>query len=174
MTWTFFYNDSDGSPAQPDLTQIFVAFQYFPLVNEIERIMLVKAMEPSCQETRGTSAMKSVVEPIVLIAREGALISVVCARLIMAGDTPITAGDFDDPQLEPALRSSAILVVEGKRLSPEPGQAVHALRAMGWNGKLAVILDRLPEAEPPARVRWVAKTGGTPAIMAAIATLRAL
>jgi hypothetical protein len=116
--------------------------------------------------------MEFAAEPIVLVAREGALLSVVCARLIMAGETPITVGDCVDPKLDPALRSKAILVVEAARLSADPVEAVHALRAMGWEGKLAIIVDPVPEGDPPARVRWIARSGGTPAIMSAIAALR--
>jgi hypothetical protein len=116
--------------------------------------------------------MASALEPIVLVAREGALLSVVCARLIMAGETPITASDCVDPKLEPGLRAAAILVVEAAHLSDEPPGAVQQLRAMGWGGKLAIIVDG-PQAEPPAKVRWIPKAGGTAAIMSAITALRA-
>ncbi|MDB5721106.1 MAG: hypothetical protein JWP15_1724 [Alphaproteobacteria bacterium] len=116
--------------------------------------------------------MSAAAEPIVLIDRGGALLSVVSARLAMAGDTPITASDCVDPKLVPALRSTALLVIEARRIAPDPTQAVNSLRAMGWNGKLLIIVDQLPDGEPPAQVRWVSKRGGTSAVMSALANLR--
>ena len=112
-------------------------------------------------------------EPVVLIAREGALLSVVCARLAMAGETPITAVDCADPRLDDGLRKRAMLVVEASRLSVDPEEAVVALRAQGWSGKLAVLVNGVPDGSPPSRVAWVDSRGGTAAIMTAIATLRA-
>lgn len=116
--------------------------------------------------------MEVAAEPVVLIAKEGALLSVVCARLAMAGETPITAARCDDPRLDESLRDKAVLVIEAARLSCNPEEAVAALRAKGWNGKLALIVTRMPDHAPPKGVAWVDCQGGTAAVMAALASLR--
>ena len=116
--------------------------------------------------------MEVAAEPVVLIAREGALLSVVCARLAMAGETPITAADSTDPRLDDGLRERAVLVVEASRLSCNPEEAVATLRSQGWNGKLALLVDRIPDHSPPKSVAWVDCRGGTAAILSALTTLR--
>jgi hypothetical protein len=119
-----------------------------------------------------TLLMEAAAEPVVLIAREGALLSVVCARLAMAGETPITAADCDDPRLDDGLRDKAVLVIEGALLSRSPAEAVDLLRGRGWNGKLALLLSEVPADHPPKRVAWIDGRGGSAAIMSALATLR--
>ena len=91
----------------------------------------------------GTIVMEAGPEPVVLIAREATLLSVLCARLALAGDTPVTAEE-----------------------------AVAMLRAQGWNGKLLLLVDRVPDHEPPGRVAWVDCRGGNAKVLAAINALR--
>jgi hypothetical protein len=112
------------------------------------------------------------VEPIVLIVGEGALLSVVCARLAMAGETPITARDWHDPRLGPELRGKATLVVEGAFLSQDGEAAVRSLREMGWCGKLVILADNLPDGGDQADICWVPRRNGTAGVLAALAKLR--
>ena len=46
------------------------------------------------------------------------------------------------------------------------------LRAQGWNGKLLLLVDRVPDHEPPGRVAWVDCRGGNAKVLAAINALR--
>lgn len=121
----------------------------------------------------GTLVMEAATEPVVLIAREGALLSVLCARLAMAGETPVTAAACNDPRLDSGLRDKAVLVIEASGLSGNPEEAVGQLRAEGWHGKLLLLVDSIPDHEPPLRVAWVDGRGGTAAMMTALAGLRA-
>jgi hypothetical protein len=116
--------------------------------------------------------MEAGAEPVVLIAREGALMSVLCARLAMAGHTPVTASASTDPGLDAALRARALLVIESGCLSCNPEEAVGMLRAQGWNGKLLLLVDRIPDHAPPSGVTWIDCRGGTAAILAALDRLR--
>jgi hypothetical protein len=111
-------------------------------------------------------------EPVVLIARDGALLSVLCARLEMAGDTPVTASASNDAGLDRDLRDRALLVIESACLSADPDEAVEKLRAQGWNGKILVLVDLLPDHAPPYRAAWADRRGGTAALMAALTGLR--
>jgi hypothetical protein len=121
----------------------------------------------------GTLVMEAVIEPVVLIAREGALLSVLCARLAMAGETPVTAATCTDPRLSSELRDKAVLVIESSGLSCDPQQSVAELRAAGWNGKLLLLVDLVPDQPQPSQVSWVDCRGGTAAVMKALAELRA-
>jgi hypothetical protein len=116
--------------------------------------------------------MEAVIEPVVLIAREGALLSVLCARLAMAGETPVTAAACTDPRLDLVLRDQAVLVIEASGVSCNPEEAIAQLRAGGWNGKLLLLVDRMPDQAPPRRVAWAECRGGTAAVMKALAELR--
>jgi hypothetical protein len=116
--------------------------------------------------------MEAAAEPVVLIAREGALLSVVCARLAMAGETPITAADCGDPRLDDGLRDRALLVVDASVLTADPEEAVAMLRAQGWHGKLVLLVSTVPAQVPPKRVAWIDGRGGTAAILSALSTLR--
>ena len=88
----------------------------------------------------GTIVMEAGPEPVVLIAREATLLSVLCARLALAGDTPVTASASTDPRLDAALRDRALLVIQSTTLSCNPEEAVAMLRAQGWNGKLLLLV----------------------------------
>ena len=111
-------------------------------------------------------------DSVVLIAREGALMSVLCARLAMAGDTPVTASTPSDDRLDGGLRDRALLVIEAACVSGNPEEAVAKLRAQGWNGKLLLLVEQVPDHAPPARVAWVDCRGGSAALMTALARLR--
>ena len=135
--------------------------------------MIIRAMKArSPGKFLETLVMEVAAEPVVLIAREGALLSVVCARLAMAGETPITAADCGDPKLDDGLRDRAVLVVDASLLSADPDDAVELLRAQGWHGKLALLVGAVPTHLPPNRVAWVDGRGGTAAVMRALAELR--
>ena len=116
----------------------------------------------------GTIVMEARPEPLVLIAREATLLSVLCARLALAGDTPVTASTSTDPRLDPTLRDEALLVIQSATLSCNPEEAVAMLRAQGWNGKLLLLVDRMPDHEPPGRVAWVDCRGGNAQVLAAL------
>ena len=120
----------------------------------------------------GTIVMEAGPEPVVLIAREATLLSVLCARLALAGDTPVTASASTDPRLDAALRDRALLVIQSTTLSCNPEEAVAMLRAQGWNGKLLLLVDRVPDHEPPGRVAWVDCRGGNARLLAALNALR--
>jgi hypothetical protein len=119
-----------------------------------------------------TFVMEAAIEPVVLIAREGALMSVLSARLAMAGETPVTATSPGDKRLDDGLRARAVLVIESSGLSCNPEEAVALLRAEGWVGKLLLLVDRVPDQPPPNGVAWIDCRGGTAAIMTALAGLR--
>jgi hypothetical protein len=119
-----------------------------------------------------TIVMEVASEPVVLIARDGALMSVLCARLAMAGDTPVTASASTDPRLDAALRERSLLVIEAAGLSGNAKEAAAKLRAQGWNGKLLLMVEDVPDHAPPERVAWVDARGGSAALMAALKSLR--
>ena len=116
--------------------------------------------------------MEAGAEPVVLIAREATLMSVLCARLAMAGDTPVTATTSTDARLNPTLRDKALLVIQSSCLSCNPEEAVGMLRAQGWNGKLLLLVDRVPDHSPPGRVAWIDCRHGSSAVLAALKALR--
>jgi hypothetical protein len=116
--------------------------------------------------------MEAAIEPVVLIAREGALLSVLCARLAMAGETPVTAAAPGDKRLDEGLRARAALVIECSGLSCNPEEAVALLRSEGWFGKLLLLVDRVPDHPPPRDVAWIDCRGGSAAVRAALDGLR--
>jgi hypothetical protein len=121
-------------------------------------------------------------DPVVLIAKSGELLAVLCARLALSGETPVTAAASDDSRLDTRLRSTAVLIVEAACLSQglddeglaheDPALAVAMLRSQGWNGKLLLLVDAVPDYPGQDNVGWVSMRGGAAAVVKALAELR--
>ncbi|WP_404367806.1 hypothetical protein AB5I39_13515 [Sphingomonas sp. MMS24-J45] len=83
--------------------------------------------------------------PLVLAIGEGAFRGVLAAHLTLHNHMPIICTDHLDPALGPALRGSAILVIEETLIAAAPEQWAETLRDQCWGGALIVIVDNVPE-----------------------------
>lgn len=83
--------------------------------------------------------------PLVLAIAEGGLRGVLSAHLTLHDHMPIICTDHLDPALGPALRASAILVIEETLIAAAPEQWAETLRDQCWGGALIVIVHFMPD-----------------------------